>query len=201
MARKGKRKYQAQYDEAVQRFKRSRFAKLMGPSTLDIKRENTTFTNVAMLTAGAALEYTDIDSGVAESERIGNLITVNKIQGMLHFRQASAGTTQKLFRISVLQSKQGNLSSFPSVVGPCDTDKYWVLYDYIGGLCRQVSGGGGDSGHTIKFSCNAKAKNIRYIDSTGANAKNHPIYMAFITDNVDGAGAEINGWTRITYVG
>lgn len=143
--------------------------------------------------SGTLWTLTDISQGTSDSTRVGNSISLQKMQGRVSFRiESGIGTANpQLLRILIVQARAGSLSTsdMPNIDSPVDIDKMYVLEDRMTTLHPVTNNGstftvfGGSNVVNLSFDIKRGFKRyIHYNDAT-ADPVNNAIFVWFVAES------------------
>lgn len=153
---------------------------------IETKHKTTTALSYATIgsTTGTLVDVTAIAQGVADFERVGNRIDVQKLYVQKIIKVAdNSSSPHSTVRVLLVQSRAGTLttSDMPNLLGPCDLDKMYVIKDQMLNLsANSVNSAGvyfGSPAKRIKFNLRSLPKKTLQYDDANVNARNFPVYL------------------------
>lgn len=172
------------------------------------------------------VHLTDIDQGLVNTNRIGDIIVGKRLYGKLRFTWVAAEVTvvQSTFRIMFIQMKSriasapilseflestaagvGTISLFQLKKEMDADERYKVLLDRYFTLSKfqtaVASGvnGSGQNSKTMRINIKMNSR-IQYLDATGSNFGRGMIFMVVFSDVVMANDPVMSGQLRFTYV-
>ena len=142
-------------------------------------------------TNGVNTELSSIAQGVDVDDRIGNRITMTRLDVQL-FAEDTAG-----FRVIIYIPKQAD-ANLPNTTGfntGTDSSRFWILHDQVYGIPTSAT----TSQVAVNLKINKTLK-MYYTNSTATSYEKNPIKL-YCTTNRNGAGlgSVINGHTKLWY--
>jgi len=159
--------------------------------TSEFKFKNTQGPFFAEDAAGVNTELTTIPQGVDVDERIGNRITMTRLDVSLLGRNTGG------FRLIIYIPKQAdaNIANTTNMNTGLDNSRFWILHDQIYGTPT----GGNLSEVAVNFKINKTLK-MFYTNSTATSYEKNPIKMYVSTNrNGVGLGTFVVGNTKLWY--